>query len=81
MTEHEAYVAFNMVPNIGSVKLGMMVKKYGSAVAAWEALPDKTDWQGRPVDWAAEMSLAKRKNIEIVDCTDSRYPPSLPRCS
>lgn len=77
MTEHEAYVAFNMVPNIGSVKLGMMVKKYGSAAAAWEALPDKTDWQGRPVDWAAEMSLAKRKNIEIVDCTDSRYPPSL----
>jgi DNA processing protein len=77
MTEHEAYVAFNMVPNIGSVKLGALVARYGSAVAAWNALPEKKNWEGQTVDWNAEIALAKKKKITLVDCTDPRYPPAL----
>lgn len=77
MTEHEAYVAFNMLPNIGSVKLSSLVERHGSAVAAWESLPDKTGWDGKPVDWVAEIALAKKKKVEIIDCRDSRYPESL----
>ena len=30
MTEHEAYVAFNMVPDIGAVKLGALIKRHGA---------------------------------------------------
>ena len=77
MTEHEAYVAFNMVPNIGSVKLEALVERFGSAAAAWEAFPGKTDWEGRPVDWEAEIALARKKKITIVDLSDPRYPPVL----
>lgn len=77
MTEHEAYVAFNMVPNIGSVKLKALVERFGSAAAAWEAFPGKTDWEGRPVDWEAEIALARKKKITIVDLSDPRYPSVL----
>ena len=77
MTEHEAYVAFNMVPDIGAVKLEALIKRHGSAVAAWESFPDKLNWEGKPVDWAAEIALAKKKNVTLIDCCDSRYPQSL----
>ena len=77
MTEHEAYVAFNMLPGVGAVKVAALVKRHGSVVAAWEAHPDKTGWDGKPVDWAAETALARKKNVSIVDCCDSRYPQSL----
>ena len=77
MTNHEAYVAFNMVPDIGSVRLAALIGQYGSAAAAWESFPDKKDWAGRPVDWESEIALAKRKNVTLVDCCDSRYPQSL----
>lgn len=77
MTEHEAYVAFNILPGVGAVKVAALVKRHGCAVAAWEAHPDKTGWDGKPVDWAAETALARKKNVSIVDCCDSRYPQSL----
>ena len=78
MTEHEAYVAFNMLPGVGAVKVAALMKRHGSVVAAWEAHPDKTGWDGKkPVDWAAETALARKKNVSIVDCCDSRYPQSL----
>jgi DNA processing protein len=77
MTEHEAYVAFNMVPNVGSVRLEALVKSHGSAAAAWEAFPGKKNWEGKPVDWNAEIALADRKKVTLVDCTDPRYPLAL----
>ena len=44
MTEHEAFVAFNMLPDIGSVRLSaLMTRNGGSAAAAWSAVKDKTD--------------------------------------
>lgn len=77
MTEHEAYVAFNMVPDIGAVRLAALIERHGSAVAAWDAFPEKKNWEGKPVDWAAEIALAEKKGVTLVDCTDSRYPASL----
>ena len=77
MTEHEAYVAFNMVPDIGSVKVAALVRKQGSVVAAWEAFDPKTDWEGKPVDWQAEIARAKRMHVTIITCDDRRYPASL----
>ena len=77
MTEHEAYVAFNMLPNVGAVRLAALVKRHGSAVAAWNALPEKLNREGRPIDWESEIALARKKNITLIDCCDSRYPKSL----
>ena len=77
MTEHEAYVAFNMVPDIGAVKLGALIKRHGSAAAAWKSLPDKFNWEGKPVDWEAEIAFAAKKKVTLIDCCDSRYPQLL----
>ena len=78
MTEHEAFVAFNMLPDVGSVRLSaLMARNGGSAAAAWSAVKDKTDWSGKPVDWKAEIQRAKRQHVTIVTCDDSRYPALL----
>ena len=74
MTDHEAYVAFNMVPDVGAVKVATLVRKHGGVVAAWEAFPTKTDWEGNPVDWRTELARAKRMHVTIVTCDDGRYP-------
>ena len=77
MTDHEAYIAFNMVPNIGSVKVAALAAKHGSVAAAWEAFGKKTDWDGKPVDWRAEMARARKMHVTLVTCDDPRYPASL----
>lgn len=77
MTDHEAYVAFNLVPDVGSVKVAELAKRYGGVAAAWEVFPAKTDWEGKPVDWRAELTRAKKMHVTIVTCDDSRYPAAL----
>ena len=77
MTEHEAYIAFNMIPDFGSVKLAALVGKHGSAASAWESFPAKEDWQGKPVDWEAEIARAMKMHVTIVTCADELYPASL----
>ena len=77
MTEHEAYVAFNMAPDVGSVKVAELAKEHGGVVAAWEAFPEKTDWEGKPIDWRREMERAEKMHVTIVTCDDSRYPAAL----
>ena len=77
MTEHEAYVAFNMVPDIGSVRLAALAKEHGGVVAAWEAFGEKVDRHGEPIEWEREMANAERMHVTIVTCEDSRYPRSL----
>lgn len=77
MTDHEAYVAFNLVPDVGSVKVDALAKKHGGVAAAWEAFPEKKDWRGQPVDWIAELDRAGRMHVTIVTCEDPRYPAAL----
>lgn len=77
MTEHEAYIAFNMVPDVGSVKVAALARKHGGVAAAWEAFGQKKDWQGQPVDWRTEIARAERMSVTVVTCDDSRYPPAL----
>ena len=77
MTEHEAYIAFNMVPNIGAVKVAALAEKHGSVAAAWEAFGPKTDWEGKPVDVRAEMARARKMHVTLVTCDDPRYPAGL----
>ena len=77
MTDPEAHIAFNMVPNIGAVKVAALAGKHGSVAAAWEAFGKKTDWEGKPVDWRAEMARARKMHVTLVTCDDPRYPASL----
>ena len=77
MTDHEAYIAFNLVPDVGSVKVDALAKSHGSVAAAWEAFPEKKDWRGQPVDWRAELDRAGRMHVTVVTCDDSLYPAAL----
>ena len=77
MTDREAYVAFNLTDNIGSVGVSRLVSVHGSPAAAWEAYPKKTSRSGGPIDWDAEFALARRYGVEILTIGDRGYPERL----
>ncbi|MBR1870761.1 MAG: DNA-processing protein DprA [Kiritimatiellae bacterium] len=77
MTEREAAIAFNMVPDIGYVRMQALIAEAGSAAAAWEQLPEKNDWQKKPVEWEREIENAEKARIKIVTIFDEEYPSSL----
>ena len=77
MTDREAYVAFNMVPDVGSVRVAALARKHGGVTAAWESFPEKTDWEGKPIDWRKEMARAEKMRVTIITCDDERYPALL----
>lgn len=77
MTEKEAYVAFNLTEQMGSVKVAELALRYGSVVDAWLAHPGKTSRAGGEVDWRAEFDKAAKYGVEILTPDDGRYPPLL----
>lgn len=77
MTEKEAYVAFNLTEQVGSVKVGEFEAKFGSVVAAWENYPKKVSRAGGEVDWKNEFRLAKKFGVEILTPADDDYPQQL----
>ena len=77
MEEREAFVAFNLTDRVGSVKVAGLVSAAGSAVAAWEAYPQKVSRSGGEIDWRREFALAERYGVEIVTPADAAYPPRL----
>lgn len=80
MTEKEAYVAFNMIPDIGWVRLSALAAKFrGSAAEAYAALPAerKRTASGAEPDWRAEIDRARRNKVTLVTPADPEYPASL----
>ena len=77
MTEKEAYVAFNLTEQIGSVKVADLTLKYGSVASAWEAWPKKVSRTGGEVDWRAEFRKADRFGVAILTPADPEYPMQL----
>lgn len=77
MTEKEAYVAFNLTEQVGSVKVGELVSKFGSVAEAWERYPKKVARAGGEVDWARELALAKKFGVEVLTPADEAYPQQL----
>ena len=77
MTEREAYIAFNLLPDIGAVRVARLVSEHGSAAAAWEALPDKLDWDGKPPRWEREIEHAAKAKVTLVTLLDDAYPALL----
>ena len=77
MTDREAYVAFNLTEQIGSVKVGQLVAQFGSVVAAWENYPKKTSRAGGEVDWQAELKKAEKFGVTVLTPADAAYPEML----
>ena len=77
MTEREAYIAFNLLPDVGAVTVAREVALHGSAVAAWEAWADKTDWCGHDPNWAHEIARAEKMGVTLVTLCDAAYPAAL----
>ncbi len=77
MTENEAYIAFNLTEQIGSVGVEELVRQSGSVVAAWEAYPKKIARAGGDVDWQSELRKAKKYGVTILTPADADYPSRL----
>lgn len=77
MTEREAYIAFNLLPDVGAVKVGRLREKHGDAVSAWDAVGDRLDWQGKPPQWEREIERAEKMKVKLVTLIDDDYPPLL----
>ena len=77
MTESQAYVAFSLTDQVGSVKVAELQSRFGSVAAAWEAWPKKVSRLGGEVDWAAEFTMAKKFGVTLLTPDDAAYPPQL----
>lgn len=91
MTETEALIALNQLPVAGPVKIRRLLEKFGNAVNTLrqsnsslqriqgigpEAAKLITQWQDY-ADPAAELQLAKERNIKILTQEDEGYPLAL----
>ena len=74
MTEAEAYVAFNLTEQVGSVKVERLVAEYGTVAAAWERYDRKCSRSGGEIDWRGEFAKAKRYGVRILTPADGEYP-------
>lgn len=78
MTNKEAIIAFNMIPSVGFMTVKKLVANSGgSVVDAYENYPTKLDWEGKPINWEAELEKAEKMNVTIVTYGDELYPKSL----
>ncbi len=77
MTEKEAYVAFNLTDQVGSVTVEKLVRRFGSVVAAWENYPKKMARSGGEIDWKREFELARKYHVTILTPADGDYPKIL----
>ena len=77
MTESQAYIAFNLMQNMGPRHLDELLARHGSAVAAWEAIPEHPAFDGREVDWQRELKRAAELGVTLLTPVDADYPPSL----
>ncbi len=77
MTEKEAYVAFNLTEQIGSVGVEALIRRYGSVITAWEAYPKKVARAGGEVNWVGEFKKAKQYGVTILTPADADYPTRL----
>ena len=77
MTDKEAYVAFNLTEQIGSVKVGELARAAGSVAAAWDAYPKKVARSGGEVDWRGELKKAAKYGVAVLTPADEEYPQQL----
>ncbi len=91
MTETEAYVALNMLPHIGPVRVQRLLEAFGSPQAILGSRPSAlravsgigeeasrsvASWKTQ-VDPEAELDRAARAGVSILAFSDPAYPPLL----
>ena len=73
MTEREACIAFNLLPDVGAVAVRRLAAMHGGIVAAWETQENPLDWDGREVRCRGILTKTMRM---IHDCmADSGKAP------
>lgn len=88
MNEIEALAALSCTPQIGPIKIRLLIERFGSARAAYDANPDevtelpgfgpKVMQQWRKVQtWEKELALAHRYKVSLIAYTSPEYPKSL----
>ncbi len=77
MTEHEAYIAFNLTERMGSVRVARAAAEAGGVVPAWEACARELTSEGKRVDWEGEIAKAARHDVHILTPADDDYPADL----
>lgn len=77
MTEREAYIAFNLTEQVGSVRVSELALRAGSVSAAWESYPNKVARSGGEVDWRKEIAKAEKFGVDVVTPADEEYPEQL----
>lgn len=91
MKEEEALVILSSIPHLGSIKIRLLIHRFGSAKEALEA--DDSEWQDLPgfgekvlegkkrwikdISWQKNLDLANRLGARIVSFTHSDYPRRL----
>lgn len=84
MTEKEAAIAFNMIPDIGYVRLCALARDYGGSFAkTYDALPAarKIGFDGKEPDWKGELQQAKKYGVSVITKFDPEWPEKLSRLS
>lgn len=91
MNTREAYVALNMIPGIGPVRVRAMRERLGSATAILEASASELEtvpgigpevarqvahWR-ETVDLEGELERIEKAGVVVVTCEDAEYPPNL----
>lgn len=78
MTEREARIAFNLMPDIGAVKVARLAAEAGGSVAeAYARFPGRRDWEGKEPEWEREIARAAKMKVTILTELDEAYPPLL----
>ena len=90
MTEQEALVALNLIPDVGSIRLKNLLEAFGSAPKIFlnpESTLKKVDKIGDKIAKAIarfsseslkkELELAKKLKVEIITLKDKKYPENL----
>ena len=77
LTDREAYVAFNLTDNIGSVGVDDLAERFGGVAAAWEAYDCKVARHGGEIDFRSEFDKARRYGVAILTPADDGYPEML----
>ncbi|NWK55229.1 DNA-protecting protein DprA [Verrucomicrobiaceae bacterium N1E253] len=91
MTDRESYVALNMLPKIGPVRVRRLIESLGGPEQVLSATHSRLqvvdgigpeiakiihDWESR-IDLAEEIREANQRGIEVVTLADETYPAAL----
>ena len=88
MNEIEALAALSSTPQIGSIKIRLLIERFGSALSAYNAQPDEVaelpgfgpkvmqNWRKSDA-WEKELALAHKYKVKLITYRCPEYPKSL----